>query len=652
MSKKPLTKVFQEKLEPPDPPDKNAEVTKTSIGVRAGRKAANVNTLEFIVKASLHKTLVHGTHKEDLIKNINARVAAASKGVHRLSLAIHLLLRTHLSHVKDFRKVSLPNFLSCFSSKSQSENTLFSRHLMLGIKGCRIINPSVKNFLEKYEDELPHAPVRYSGDRNTYNRAAEQYSTNYRTYLETTFNKKQAAFMFMWGARHNIPKNECYMLQFMINGWTNLLKDEKPWMTHNVVKNMITLHREILQLKENINIGPLWWKTHYETVIVYYAMLSNYLTRCGSKGITLAPMCQMKATFIHIDTDVFYGIMNDVGLLTDNWEAFSTLRNERWASILYINKFTTERQRRIGFVFTGTIQTDGVAVCIHYRRPKLQPSKNIFTPHVSDRVIGVDPGRVTMFTGVEKLAGNSKKVYTLSRMQYYHESGITNANIRKDKWNQGIKNALNDLSKYSYKNTSMQSFRGYLQAINRHYDILWDEYLKRRWGRQRLATYSGKKSTMDRFMNSLKDNSGRRVVLAYGDASFGSTGPGELCVPTTSMKRVCEKHFHVVSIDEFRTSQIHHYENKQCAKVYQNGFLVRGLLWCDSTNGSKFVNRDVNAALNMLRCYNAIRPVSLQRTTPKQDKLPNIVLPKKCGAVAKKQRRDPCMIPLWESSPK
>ena len=648
MSKKPLDpmkKMFQEKLEPPDPP------IKPKIGVRASRKATNVNTSEFVVKASLQKTLVSGTHKENLMKNINARVIAASKGVHRLSLAIHLLLRTHLSHVKDFRKITLPKFLSRFSSKSQSENTLFSRHLMLGIKGCRIVNPCVKSFLEKYGDELPHVPVRYSGDSNTYNRAAEQYSTNYRTYLETTFNKKQAAFMFMWGARHNIPKNECYILRFMINGWTHLLKDEKPWMTHTVVKSMVVLHREILQLHEKVNIGPLWWKTHYETVIVYYAMLSNYLTSRGAKGITLAPMCQMKATFIHIDTDVLYGLMSDIELVTDNWKAFSTLRNEQWASVLYVDKYTTARQKRLGFAFTGTIQTNGVAVCIHYRRPTLPTTNNIFTPHESDRVIGVDPGRVTMFTGVEKLIGNTKKVYTLSRMKYYNESGITKANIKKDKWNQSIKDALNDLSKYSYKNTSMQSFRGYLHAINKHYDTLWGEYTKRRWGRQRLATYSGKKSTLEHFMNSLKDDSGRHVVLAYGDASFGSTGPGELSVPTTKIKKVCEKHFHVVSIDEFRTSQIHHYENKQCAKVYQNGYLVRGLLWCNSTNGSKFVNRDVNAALNMLRCYNAIRPMSLQRITPKQDKLPSIVLPKKYGAVAKKQWRDPCMIPTRESSP-
>jgi len=315
----------------------------------------------------------------------------------------------------------------------------------------------------------------------------------------------------------------------------------------------------------------------------------------------------------------------------------------------------TKRQREYA-QFTGTIQTDGVAICIHYRRPllpgvepqgKKKKKKKAdvveFKREKNDRVIGVDPGRACLFTGVEILPGNKRKVYKLSRPRYYLECGFTLANKRKDNWNKGIQSSLNDMSEHSTKGTSMKTFLGYLGAVLHHYDSLWGEYLKRRWGRQRFATYSGKQSTVHRFLKSLDDGSGRRTVLAYGDAGFSSNGPGELSVPTSGLVKACAKKYKVAMIDEFRTSQIHHQDDVRMSYVSQNGFKVRGLLWCSSTRGSKFVDRDINAALNILRCYNGgeNRPVALRRQTPKQPVPTTKVLPKKPGAVAvKRKRRD------------
>jgi len=100
-------------------------------------------------------------------------------------------------------------------------------------------------------------------------------------------------------------------------------------------------------------------------------------------------------------------------------------------------------------------------------------------------------------------------------------------------------------------------------------------------------------------------------------------GKGEISVPTSRLEKECKRRYHVVKIDEFRTTQIHYETNLKLASVYEKDekYPVRGLLWCSSTNSSKFVNRDKNAALNMLRIYNdVIRHESLTRGTPVQTK--------------------------------
>jgi hypothetical protein len=612
------------------------------MGARSKRRALHSKlSTEYVIKASLGKSLEDSEFKDTIMQQLNQRVEATSKGVHRLSIGIHLLLRDYFENCikdEDFTNVDIPPFLDGCAT--------FGRQIALGLDSVSKPDPLVVALLNKWDHIMPTKPIRFSGDRNTFVNAVEVYFTNYKTYLATTFRSRQRKFEKLWGEMHNIPDNQTYMLRFLINGWT--IKDDMPsWTKDEQVKQVVSLHRKILKLDEADIVCIPWLKKNYIAVVIYYAMLSNYFQRCGRKAILLAPIGHMRAKFIHIDSSVLYGIMKSANMIDSNYTTFTDMRDDHWNSILRWRKYLTARQQTYSS-FTGTIQTDGVSICIHYRRPKLETDASIEQPFIrdlNDRVIGVDPGRSCIFTGVEMLQGTERRVYKLSRLQYYMECGFTKASKRRVKWNKCIQPVLAALSKHTMKGASMSSLLGYLTSMNEHYDTLWGEYLKPRWARQRFATYSGKQSTIQRFLGSLDDGSGRRIVLAYGDAGFSSSGIRELSVPTSGLVKACAKRYTVQMIDEFRTSQIHHYENAKLAKVTQNGFKVRGLLWCRSTRGCKFVNRDVNAALNMLRCYHGgeERPIALRRTTPKQPDQPVKALPIKPGAVAKRHRRDPGM---------
>ena len=152
------------------------------------------------------------------------------------------------------------------------------------------------------------------------------------------------------------------------------------------------------------------------------------------------------------------------------------------------------------------------------------------------------------------------------------------------------------------------------------YDVLWNEYLKPRWGIQRLVLYGNKKRTIDKFLDSIQGSDSRKVVIAYGSAKIAPTGKGESAVPTGKLYSEVSKRFETHGVDEFRTSKVSNRTGELLTKVYRidSKQEVRGLRWCGSTSNGKFLDRDMNAAINILRCFlggESNRPSELSRET-------------------------------------
>ena len=99
---------------------------------------------------------------------------------------------------------------------------------------------------------------------------------------------------------------------------------------------------------------------------------------------------------------------------------------------------------------------------------------------------------------------------------------------------------------------------------------------------------------------------------------------GEISVPTSTFYREVSSHCTTKLTSEFRTTITYYKDDSILQKVVDkkdHKRSVRGLLWCNSPiNNAKgifrphFVNRDKNAALNILRCaIDSERPLSLTR---------------------------------------
>ena len=627
----------------PEPPDK-------IIGARALRKLGNKGTNEFVIKCGLVKSLVlDNNFRSAFEKEIQKRVVNTSKAAHSLSLVMNLFLKERIGKPKNIMDIGLDEDIF---------NTTFLYQLITGTESARKPSTLAKYVHEKF-GHLVKPGIRSSGDTNSLVTVASEYSKNFKVYLQENFKGKQLAFLRAWTEAKYLNKDRIIVLLQSINGWP-LKKDV---VLSEAEHRMITFHRKVLNLKVNEIIDKKWIKNNYSKIIIYFSLLSRYLVKKGKKGILVAPICKIKTSFMYIDTRVLQGILKDSKIFIPKESMYSDTFNT--------SKLLTRNQKDSGFQFTGTIQTDSVAVIFHFRRPdtpdkiesdrklealkiikksetliekKIRIQKEKETTNLKRledqrlrnnqgvRVIGNDPGRSTLFCGVESINNGKFRNYSLSRKQFYTESGIFLATKRSNRWNvESLNLELDELSKTNSRANKLSDFKLYVNIVNKHYNKFWLEATKKRHSRQRFALYSGKQSVYSRFFQSFKIQSdSREIVIAYGDAGFASTSKYEIAAPTSALEKECSKWYQVVKIDEFRTTRLHYLTGTILSKVQEQITVIgttekiskktiRGLLWYNSTKASKFIDRDLNAAKNILHCYNIypLRPTGMARTDPK-----------------------------------
>jgi hypothetical protein len=132
------------------------------------------------------------------------------------------------------------------------------------------------------------------------------------------------------------------------------------------------------------------------------------------KRFSVVALCITKFHFVTIDSRVLNGIMKEVCLEFDvrKIEFTSENRETYWKNIFNFKRLNTCKQK----VFTGIIETDGVAMCVHSRRLKADrpvPSSTaplakheenkeagLTTQEVqeNDFVVGTDPGNTNIVT--------------------------------------------------------------------------------------------------------------------------------------------------------------------------------------------------------------------------------------------------------------
>jgi len=555
------------------------------------------STAETVVKSSLQKYL-YGPDKRSVVDAIDSRVVAYSKRANMASLAMSGLIKEMFATVVDVRTVDTTGIF----------DQTFVRQLFLGCESAKKQGDVVVSFFTRhpeYQARMNDVP-RHGGDGNIYTFGARQYLTNVRNSLFTNITGRIKTFVKRYANLNDITDDEKTWMFYKIHGWELPERLTSIVVFQSVVQE-VERHRSLLGLYYDANkIDDTWLKADSSSshILRYLVWLNRFYQHHNFPTFDIVPIYKRKRHFITFDNEGLYGLMKELKMICGNKKSFLDNISDHRAS--FIN---TAALAGKNCTFTGTFQTDGVSLCTHFVRPKSPaPPKNaVYVPSDGDRVVGLDPGRTNIYY-VAETNGAITRSFTLTRSRYYCESGIYKAAKQTERWNSSISEHMNDMSSVSTKGVDPEMQSAYMCTYLRHYDALWSEVIMKRWAAQRLRLYGGKKRTFAKFWNAVvAADPSKRLVVAYGAAKFASGGKGEVSVPTSSAFKECKNArgvSRVLVVDEFRTSRVSYEDDTLLNGVATNeGKRIRGLLWCGSTSKKgKFVNRDLNAALNIRRC--------------------------------------------------
>jgi hypothetical protein len=604
---------------------------------------------EKVIKCKLKSHLkINSTDKNKIVILLQQISFNYSNRVFNATLLLNLMIRDIFKQKVDINNV--PNIT----------DQTFIRQVMLGSDKSRKTDPFINNYFKQYPELFYETNNRHLYDSNIYTSGAQMIGTNIKNHFVTNFEKFLRKYLRSINSLNNYQQfyivNDLFGLKI---GNKNIILNnfEKPKSINEEDKKIsikkskekskklieecnvhITFLRNILELKDSV-ITDFWLQQKSLIILRFFVFINKHLESLNEQNLTtpyklinILPIAKIKNHFITLDSSGFQCLVKNSGIEDYEWLDFDTLIDHK------------NLRETNDWKFTGTIQTDGTVICIHYTKQlNIKKTKKVIIENKpinkTDRVIAFDPGRINILYGVEEVEENKYKSYKLTRRQYYTESGIFKVRKKTESINLKHKDILESLSKNSPKSVKLENFHKYLEIVNKNKEILFDEYTKPLWSNMRFELYCKKKKVLSKFFNSLKNrNDNRKIVIAYGNAKFNSTGKGEMAVPTDSVYKHCKNMYQTNLVDEFRTSKLYHKDHSLLNLVSKRSSLdineaksqsLRGLLWYCSTNkSSNFVNRDLNAAINILnlsKCKD--RPLIFQRD--KNNSLPKQKIEKK-----------------------
>lgn len=568
-------------------------------------------TDETIVKCKL-QTILASREGEERIKfmdTIRSRVWAYSARYHIMSLAMNLYIRERFHGVKS-------NSLHVVVISEIFDQT-FIRQMMLGTSDAQSPIPEVEEFYKRHPDLLNilKSQERHDGDRNIYSAGCRKYLTNLKNHLTVNLHRWMKRWIYSSVIQERLTdvhefsspegrKAVSKALLYDLNGW-DLTSD----MEENLKKLPSKVKRSLNLQKRILGPKPLERKDANDCMLRYVVFINKFLKKMEPDGrqYNLAPVGGIRCHYMTIDTHVLGGITKELGI-TEKQE----IVREMWDSL-----FKLKRLEGKSCTFTGTVDTDGCAICVHFKRPKrisdtvVAVSERGYSPVEDTCMVGVDPGRKDILHAAVEISPGVFKSVTLTRNQYYREAGILKHQEKTELWqgDKDVRAALEAMSLVTTKGNSLEKFQEYMDVWKEKFPTLWSEYTKSRWSEGRFRLYGGKKRVFSNYCNKLQsvvqeETKKSRVVVAYGSARFAPTGKGEVAVPTSRAFKECRTRFETHVVPDFRTSMVDHETLTvlQLVGSQKTGKEIRGLRWCCSTiheNRKRMISRDQNAAINI-----------------------------------------------------
>jgi hypothetical protein len=361
-----------------------------------------------------------------------------------------------------------------------------------------------------------------------------------------------------------------------------------------------------------------WWR--------YFPLMwkfQKYFTKHGEKNFTMAPLTNYGIRHIRLDTDALYGLCLKANLFTRRNVPLPVFRSN---AVVHWKAFFPDISETANKSFALGLCTDGVACSYYYQKRYVQQPPRAHNSYGFDKegnygtlgeepesikVVGVDPGRIDIFTAVDQ----DENVVKMSRKEYYSLTGMTKNQKTRNRW---MKNNTDITSIITHcptaKTSNIEDLRSHCDHVKRHLLSLVDFYGARRFTRQKFKTYIGRQKIWETIIKRITKNDPNTIV-ALGDAKFGHNSKGGPSTPLQRLRRELKRRSQLRLVDEYRTS----ITCSHCDGDLPKKTRFWQVKVCNDLCLTHW-NRDVNAARNIrnifiyMNTHNGERPTCFTRT--------------------------------------
>jgi len=320
-----------------------------------------------------------------------------------------------------------------------------------------------------------------------------------------------------------------------------------------------------------------------------------------------------------------------------------------WDQYLDFSRFQCGKKYR----FAHHITTDGVSVSVLFKRKKIpnvqKPRKKrqrkeaatlhstadqhqSSLPDCNNRVVvGLDPGKhsilyMTSDDTTHTLKPTNRLQYTNIQRKVECGGKVKIAKPRE------VGEAETVLSTTNSRSMSVEGYLKYIQARHQQQALLYKHYQTLDHRVIRWWKYRKRQQSESTLVGNIKEKFGKDPVIAYGSWSRTTQMRGLIPSPVIGMQKLLAKHFDVVVVPEYNTTQtcskcmkgkmcevlkrpcprckslqtkVDSTEVVLCKRCKRKGQQkmedVRGLRRCNNEDCAVYMNRDYNAAMN-IRC--------------------------------------------------
>jgi hypothetical protein len=391
----------------------------------------------------------------------------------------------------------------------------------------------------------------------------------------------------------------------------------------------------------------------FNTIYRFNHWMHGMLVAHEKRGIKLSSIFRVRRACVRLDEKILarlaYLVLPKHPETWTNVYASGPLRKQLIDQIMSPSVAKIRGNKR----FDYTMTTDGVVANISYETPRVKKKtvstskaqkmkkqkkkKSDASPSSYDKklstlmkdqtgaptrlVVGVDPGRTNIATISYYIDDtNISKSWTLTRCQYYAESGIRRIESARSKRFKSLEAYWSELGNFENEDEGEKATSAlktadpthvlqYIESSLQLRDAWWELALRRRESRYNFQKYIGKRKVIDSFFSSVAKDlhdmfPGVPVEIAYGQAyvSMKSSGHGELAVPTTGAFKSCVLAFsggndRVSVVDERYTSQMHWDTGRRFERVYM----------CSGKNDLLHLPYEANAVVPQERITRVLR---------------------------------------------